>query len=125
MLVHNFIAQQKRIHEEYKVFIRSVLSKHYCVSFTDNVSVPKTLDYSVNPGFAKLVSSTDNSPEPGQWFGDSRSADCCQEVVVGESLNRLMYNFEEALFKLVGVVRRALDDSVYYLLDSKSDHSQV
>ena len=31
---------------------------------TDNVSVPQTLDYSVNPGFAKLVSATDNSSIP-------------------------------------------------------------
>ena len=61
VLVHHFIAQQKQIHEEYQVCIRSVLSKHYYVSFTDNVSVPQTLDCSVNPGFAKLVSSTDNS----------------------------------------------------------------
>ena len=44
-----------------RVFVRSLLSKHKYVSFTDNVSVPQTLDHSVNPGFAKLVSSTDNS----------------------------------------------------------------
>ena len=31
------------------------------VRFTDNLSVPQTMDYSVNPGFTKLVSSTDNS----------------------------------------------------------------
>ena len=55
LLVHRFIANQRRIHEEYQFFIRSVLSKHYYVSFTDNVSVPPTLYYSVNPGFAKLV----------------------------------------------------------------------
>ena len=64
LLVHHFIAQQKRIHEEYEVFIRSILTNHYYVSFTDNVSVPQTLDYSVNPGFAKLVSSTDNFSSP-------------------------------------------------------------
>ena len=44
LLVHHFIAQQKLIHEEYQVFIRSVLSKHYYVSFTDNVLVPQILD---------------------------------------------------------------------------------
>ena len=65
LLVHHFIAKQKQIHEEYQVFIRSVLSKHYYVSFTDNVSVPQTLDYSVNPGFTKLVSSTDKSSTTG------------------------------------------------------------
>ena len=61
LLVHHFNAQQKQSHEECGVFVRSLLSIHNYVSFTDNVSVPQTLDYSVNPGFAKLVSSTDNS----------------------------------------------------------------
>ena len=37
------------------------LSYHNFVSFTDNPSVPHTLDYSGNQGFTKLVSSTDNS----------------------------------------------------------------
>ena len=55
LLVDYFIGQQVRIHEEYQVFLRSVLF------LTDNVSVPQTLDHSVNQGFAKLVSSTSNS----------------------------------------------------------------
>ena len=37
-----------------------LISKHSCVSFTDNSSVPQTMDDSVNQGFAKHVSSTDN-----------------------------------------------------------------
>ena len=41
-----------------------VISQHNYVSFTDNLSVPQTMDYSVNQGFAKLVSSTDNSSTP-------------------------------------------------------------
>ena len=59
-----FQCPTKQIHEECWVFGRSLLSLHNYVSFTDNVSVPQTLDYSVNPGFAKLVSATDNSSIP-------------------------------------------------------------
>ena len=61
LLVHNFNAQQKLFHENFWVFVRWLLSKDQYVSFTDNVSVPQKLDYSVNPGFAKLISSTDSS----------------------------------------------------------------
>ena len=47
--------------------LKTVIPKHDYVSFTDNVSVPQTMDYSVNPGFAELVSST-----PGTVFHASR-----------------------------------------------------
>ena len=42
-------------------FIKPVISQSDFVSSTDNLSVPQTMDYSVNPSFAKLVSSTYNS----------------------------------------------------------------
>ena len=59
--VPHFNALQHFIHTESWIFKRSIISQPYYVSFTDNLSVPQTMDYSVNQGFAKLVSSTDNS----------------------------------------------------------------
>ena len=50
-------------------FKRSIISQPYYVSFTDNLSVPQTMDYSVNQGFAKLVSSTDNSSSYDCGYG--------------------------------------------------------
>ena len=59
--VHHLNALQNFIHTESWVFKTSIISQPYYVSFTDNLSVPQTMDYSVNQSFAKLVSSTDNS----------------------------------------------------------------
>ena len=65
--VHHFNALQHFIHTESWVLKRSIISQPYYVSFTDNLSVPQTMDYSVNQGFAKLVSSTDNSSIIYSW----------------------------------------------------------
>ena len=59
MDVYHFNAYQKYFHELSWVFVRSVISQSDFVSSTDNLSVPQTLDYNVNPGFEKLISSTD------------------------------------------------------------------